>query len=169
MYLGSNKQNQIRYHGKDVGFDNSYNDENHFGAVSPNGLIMPDFSRMSPNAPKPASSSSSSSSFDFNKLLSFGTQIGSQALKNSFDLKIAKLNLANQQNYLAQQQNTRNMRDFQSFASQNPVATQGTDYTQPPPMYVNGGDNQQSSIGKYLPYILGGAGLLLVVMMNRGR
>ena len=158
MYLGSNKQNQIRYHGK-AGLDNH---NLVMGAVSPNGGIMPDFSTGAPALTVPRTTPSSGS-FDFNKVLNFVAPLGRQALDASFQLKILKLNAARQDQYLRQQELIAQQRNFQSFAAQNPVATQGTNYLTNAPAMLDAGFD----MSKYMPYILGGVALLAVVLMTK--
>lgn len=159
MYLGSNKQNQIRYHGR-VGMDNHT-----MGAISPNGQIMPDFSVAAKPAP---SASASSSSVDFSKFFKGVGKVATTALKAQLDYKIQIFNLKQQQAYLKQQQAISDAQSFQSFARQNPVATQGVDYGTPPPMAVrNDAPMFSGNMGKYLPYLAGGAALLLILIVSK--
>lgn len=159
MYLGSNKQNQIRYHGR-VGLDNRTINEIYtpLGAISPNGQIMPDFTVTK----KPAANNSGSSvisKIDWNSI-GKGIKTVSTGVLN---YKIQMLNFKMQQDYLRQQQQIANAQNFQSFAAQNPVARQGVSYDAPPPVYTDNFD-----LGKYAPYLAGaGALLLLAIVMKR--
>ncbi len=156
MYLGSNKQNQTRYHGGGVSYSNDG-----MGAVSPNGSIMPDFAAMSPNAPRASSGGGIFSGIDWN---SFGKGI-STAASSVLDYKIQALNFKRQQAYLAQQQQIADAQNMQSFASQNPMATQGARYGEAPPLYMN--TRTAFDINAYMPYVLAGAGVLVLLTLMR--
>lgn len=164
MYLGSNKQNQIRYHGRDA-LDNRTINQIYtpLGAISPNGQIMPDFKvNKTANAP----SSANTSSTDWANIVSNVTNGLKVVGGNLIDYKIQMLNFKRQQAYLAQQQQISDAQSFQSFAKQNPVATQGAKYSNPPDYITSGGG---FDFAKYAPYLAGGVALVVLAMvMKRG-
>lgn len=156
MHLNSNKQNQTRYHGNGVSYSNDG-----MGAISPNGSIMPDFAAMSPNAPRASSSGGIFSGINWD---SFGKGI-STAASSVLDYKIQALNFKRQQAYLAQQQQISDAQNMQSFARQNPLATQGAQYGEAPSVYMD--TRTAFDINAYIPYILAGAGVLVLLTLMR--
>lgn len=150
MQVGSNKQNQITYHDR-AGIDNDT-----LQAVSPRiswaNIKMP--------REYPHKAQASRNRFDFNRAFSSAAGVAGSIFAAKHALALQKLEFKRQQYYASQG-------NFQSFSSQSPLAAQGGEYPYNQADYFQA--SGMNSLSQYMPIIAIGGGVLLLVLLMKGR
>ena len=156
MHLASNKQDQITYHDK-AGYDNDT-----LQAFSPNFRVSPRVTWRDIKIPREYTNKAQATRnrFDFNRAFSSAAGIAGGIFAAKQALALQKLQFQREQ--LAASQG-----NFQSFSAGNPLTTQGMETPSNQSSFFQTGE--PNSLSQYMPVIAIGGGVLLLVLLMKGK